>query len=206
MQRLKFSDSARRRARRHARYRRLVLAGWIYSVVGLVLGLPGASSGLTLVDELASRARLIPAAGESGVDLSQSTSSMMQFRRGVFDARPAPKPPKPEPEPAPEPAVEAAPAPEVAPPPAPSGSIESIIYAAAANHGLSGSYLLAVASCESGLNPNAYNAAGYHGLFQFDQATWAAYGYGSIYDPVAQSETAASLIAGGQASRWPNCA
>lgn len=202
MQRLKFSDSARRRARRHARYRRLVVAGWIYSVVGLVIGLPGASSGLTLVDELASRARLIPGESEASVDLSQSTSSMMQFRRGVFDARPAPKPPEPKPQPA----AEAAPAPEEAAPPAPSGSIESIIYAAAANHGLSGSYLLSVASCESGLNPSAYNAAGYHGLFQFDQATWAEYGYGSIYDPVAQSETAASLIAGGQASRWPNCA
>ena len=206
MQRLKFSDSARRRARRCARYRRLVVAGWIYSVVGLVLGLPGASSGLALVDELASRARLIPAS-ETGVDLSQSTSSMMRFRRGVFEARPAPKPPEPKPQPAPEPAAEPepAPAPEVAAP-APSGSIESIIYAAAANHGLSGSYLLSVASCESGLNPNAYNAAGYHGLFQFDQATWAEYGYGSIYDPVAQSETAAAMIAGGQASRWPNCA
>lgn len=200
MQRLKFSDSARRRARRHARYRRLVVAGWIYSLVGLVLGLPGASSGLTLVDELASRARLMPAESQASVDLSHSTSSMMRFRRGVFDARPAPKPPEPEP------AAEAAPAPEVAAPRAPTGSIESIIYAAAANHGLSGSYLLSVASCESGLNPSAYNAAGYHGLFQFDQATWGEYGYGSIYDPVAQSETAASLIAGGQASRWPNCA
>jgi len=52
----------------------------------------------------------------------------------------------------------------------------------------------------------AYNAAGYHGLFQFDEQTWAAYGYGDIYDPTAQSRTAARLIAAGESSRWPNCA
>lgn len=203
MQNLRFGTSARLRARRHTLYRRLVITGWIYSVVGLAFGLPGAGSGLSLVDEVATRAQLIPTSADSDVDLSSSTSSMMRFRRGVFDARPAPEPPQPKPA---EVAQETA-ATEVAEAPVASpGSIEAIIYTAAANHGLSGSYLLAVASCESGLNPNAYNAAGYHGLFQFDQATWAEYGYGSIYDPVAQSETAAGLIAGGQASRWPNCA
>jgi soluble lytic murein transglycosylase-like protein len=93
-----------------------------------------------------------------------------------------------------------------APAPASGGSITEIIYAAAAEFGLSGEYLLSVASCESGLDPQAYNPAGYHGLFQFDQQTWAAYGYGSIYDPVAQARTAARLLAAGQASRWPNCA
>jgi hypothetical protein len=100
---------------------------------------------------------------------------------------------------------------EVAPDPiqtaaADSTSITGIIYAAAAEFGLDGAYLLSVAECESTLNPRAYNAAGYHGLFQFDQTTWSAYGYGSIYDPVAQSRTAARLIAAGQGSRWPNCA
>ncbi|MGH2806877.1 MAG: transglycosylase family protein [Actinomycetota bacterium] len=85
-------------------------------------------------------------------------------------------------------------------------SITGIIYAAAAEFGLDGGYLLAVATCESTLNPTAYNPAGYHGLFQFDQTTWSAYGYGSIYDPVAQSRTAARLLAAGQDSRWPNCA
>ena len=198
MQRLQFGTSARRRARRHTTYRRLVIAGWIYSMIGLVIGLPGASSGLSLIDEVATRARLIPSESSSATYLSHSASSTMKFRRAVFDARPAPKP-KREPQP-----VQAAPI--VAEPVAPAGSIESIIYTAAANHGLDGAYLLAVASCESGLNPSAVNAAGYHGLFQFDETTWAEYGYGSIYDPVAQAETAASLIAAGQASRWPNCA
>ncbi len=85
-------------------------------------------------------------------------------------------------------------------------SITGIIHAAAAEFGLDGDYLLSVAVCESNLDPAAYNAAGYHGLFQFDQSTWASYGYGSIYDPSAQARTAARLIAAGQSSRWPNCA
>lgn len=81
-----------------------------------------------------------------------------------------------------------------------------VIHAAAAEFGLDPDYLLSVAVCESTLNPNAYNPAGYHGLFQFDHTTWAAYGYGSIYDPTAQARTAARLLAAGQSSRWPNCA
>ncbi len=85
-------------------------------------------------------------------------------------------------------------------------STTGVISAAALEFGLDPAYLISVASCESGLNPTAYNPAGYHGLFQFDQTTWAAYGYGSIYDPTAQARTAARLIAAGQGSRWPNCA
>jgi soluble lytic murein transglycosylase-like protein len=88
----------------------------------------------------------------------------------------------------------------------PAGSLAEIIYNAASEFGLDGGYLYSVASCESGLNVQAYNGAGYHGLFQFDQSTWSAYGYGSIYDPTAQARTAARLIAAGQSSRWPNCA
>jgi hypothetical protein len=89
---------------------------------------------------------------------------------------------------------------------APAGSIAGVVYSAAAGAGISGNYLLSVAQCESNLNPGAYGAGGYYGLFQFDQPTWSAYGYGSIYDPVAQANTAARLIAEGETSRWPNCA
>ena len=95
---------------------------------------------------------------------------------------------------------------EASPDPLAANSVTGIIYAAANEFGLDPSYLLSVASCESGLSPTAYNPAGYHGLFQFDQTTWAAYGYGSIYDPTAQARTAARLIAAVQSSRWPNCA
>lgn len=86
------------------------------------------------------------------------------------------------------------------------GDVVSIITAAAHEFGLDPGYLLGVAECESTLNVRAYNAAGYHGLFQFDYPTWGDFGYGDIYDPVAQARTAARLIADGQTSRWPNCA
>jgi soluble lytic murein transglycosylase-like protein len=85
-------------------------------------------------------------------------------------------------------------------------SITETIYAAAAEFGLDGDYLLSVAACESDLDPGAVNEVGYYGLFQFDEPTWAAYGYGSIWDPIAQSRTAARLLAAGEADRWPNCA
>jgi hypothetical protein len=85
------------------------------------------------------------------------------------------------------------------------GSITETIYAAAAEFGVDGHYLLSVAACESDLDPGAVNEVGYYGLFQFDTQTWAAYGYGSIWDPVAQSRTAARLLAVGEADRWPNC-
>ena len=135
---------------------------------------------------------------------SSPVASSTKFRREVFEARPTPSEPKPEPEPTPE----ATPEPVEAEPVAPEApaTVTDIIYAAAAEFGLDGGYLVAVASCESGLDPGAVNPAGYHGLFQFDEQTWSAYGYGSIYDPTAQARTAARLLAAGQSSRWPNCA
>ena len=85
------------------------------------------------------------------------------------------------------------------------GSVEGIIRAAAARHGVDGDYLVSVASCESGLDPHAVNPSGYYGLFQFDQATWGEYGSGSIYDASAQAEAAAGMMAAGMSSRWPVC-
>jgi soluble lytic murein transglycosylase-like protein len=130
-------------------------------------------------------------ASVGGIETSESAASALRFKRRVFEARPTPSP-SPEPERGPE-------------APGYDGTVTDIIYAAAAEFGLEGGYLVAVASCESGLDPGAVNPAGYHGLFQFDEQTWAAYGYGSIYDPVAQARTAAELLAAGQSSRWPNC-
>jgi soluble lytic murein transglycosylase-like protein len=137
-------------------------------------------------------------AGE-GVEASESQASIVRFRREVFERREPPARPAPS-----EGAVEETV--EEPAPVAPAGSIEEIISSAALEFGLDPAYLLSVASCESRLIPDAYNAAGYHGLFQFDEPTWAAYGYGDIYDPTAQSRTAARLIAAGESSRWPNCA
>lgn len=187
MDRLNFSARARRAGQFRRRLHRVVIGLWITCVLGAVAGIPFANAGVSMAPDLL--ARLQPA---GGFETSESAVGMMRFRAASFKTRP-----KPSPSPTPEPV-------EVYVPPA--GSIAAIIYGAAAEFGLDGAYLLSVASCESGLNTQAYNAAGYHGLFQFDQPTWAAYGYGSIYDATAQARTAARLIAAGQSSRWPNCA
>ena len=154
------------------------------------LGVPGATVGFDLLGRATGEDDRVVVS--RGVETSESAAGLVRFRRAVFDKRPSPTP-TPEEE-------------EVAATSAPSGSLSEIIYAAAAEFGIDGAYLLSVASCESGLNPSATNPAGYYGLFQFDESTWAAYGYGSIYDPAAQARTAARLLAAGQASRWPNCA
>lgn len=187
--RFDFSVRARRASRLKQLTRRLVLGLWIACVLGAAAGIPFAQTPIDAATKL-----LAEVQPRAGIETSESAIGMMRFRSASFRTRPTPKPtPTEEPEPEP-----------VYVPPA--GSLSSIIYGAAAEFGLDGAYLVSVASCESGLNVSAYNPAGYHGLFQFDQATWSAYGYGSIYDATAQSRTAARLIAAGQASRWPNCA
>lgn len=195
MQRLSFGA----RARRKARWRRAVPWLWAASVAAMVLGVPGSHVGADMLHRLG-----LDKGEMRGIETTESAAGLMKFRGGTFQMRPVATPePTPEPEP-----VVAAPAPveAAAVPVAPAGSITAIIYAAAAEFGLSGDYLLSVAACESGLNPSAVNAAGYYGLFQFGSGTWATEGYGSIYDPVAQARTAARMLAEGQASRWPNCA
>lgn len=201
MDKLHFGTRARRRALRRSRLKRVGLVAWVAALAGMALGLPGPSVGLDLLGQIAGRQQqVLTSSAGSSIDTTTSAASAMRFRREVFDARPTPKV-----SPTPTPAA-TAPETVAAAPAAPAGSITDIIYRAAAEYGISGSYLVSVAQCESGLNPNAYNAAGYHGLFQYDSTTWAANGYGSIYDPVAQARTTARLLAAGQSSRWPNCA
>lgn len=194
MERLSFGA----RARRKARLKRLKPWMLVTSLVLMAMGVPGANVGADALQRLSGfdRSEL------RGIETTESAAGLMKFRGGTFQTRPEPTP-TPTPTPAPAPAVEA----EVVPaPPAPAGSITAIIYAAAEEYGLSGSYLLSVAACESGLNPSAVNPAGYYGLFQFSSSTWASQGYGSIYDPVAQARTAARMLAAGGAGAWPNCA
>jgi hypothetical protein len=68
-----------------------------------------------------------------------------------------------------------------------------------------------VAICESSLNTNAYNPAGYGGLFQHAIAYWdsraAAAGWAdaSIYDGAANTAVAAWLHSQSGWSPWPNC-
>jgi hypothetical protein len=191
MERLRFG----RRARRRARLKRMAFGAWILALAGMAIGLPSPTVGFNLLSSLVGGS---DGAGVSAgaIETTQSAESLMRFRREVFKARPAPKPESQVGEIAEE--TEAA--------PSYGGTITDIIYAAGAEYGIDGAYMVSIATCESGLDPGAVNAAGYHGLFQFDYTTWSAYGYGSIYDPVAQARTTAELLAAGQSSRWPNCA
>ena len=111
--------------------------------------------------------------------------------------------PAPEPESAPEPVSVPAPTTTTAPPvpaptpppPAPAGSVSA--------------NLDAIARCESGGNPDAYNPAGYYGAFQFSLATW--HGLGFTGDPrdytyAEQKYAALHLVARSGYSPWPHCA
>jgi len=89
-----------------------------------------------------------------------------------------------------------------------SGDIQSIIIAAANRYGVDPNWLLRIAKCESGFNPNAYNPSGASGLFQFMPATFAAnapragFAGASIWDPVASANTAAFMFSIGQSGQW----
>ena len=162
------------------------------SLAAMVIGVPGATAGIDLVQRLIGPG---PVRAQAGVETSESAAGLLRFRNRVVDAR------------VPSPADAAEAEETAAPEPAPEeGSMEAVITDAAVEFGLDPDYLLSVDDCESDFDPYAVNEVGYYGLFQFDHTTWASYGYGSIYDPTAQARTAARLIAAGQTERWPNCA
>ncbi|MDP9372965.1 MAG: SH3 domain-containing protein [Chloroflexota bacterium] len=109
----------------------------------------------------------------------------------------------------------AAAAPKAAPAPVPaassSGSITDIIVAAANRYGQSPEAMLAVARCESNLNPRAVNpisigAAGNNasGLFQFLPSTWSTTPYAShdIFDPWASANAAGWMWLVGRRGEW----
>jgi uncharacterized protein YraI len=83
--------------------------------------------------------------------------------------------------------------------------IVQIIYAAADTYGQSRSAMLAVAQCESLLDPYATNAwSGAAGLFQFLPGTWATTPWAgdNIYDPVANANAAAWMWSVGRRGEW----
>ena len=181
MDRLYFGERARRRFRR-ARVKRAMVALWI---VAIGAGVPGATAALDWTDRaLGGSPPPHPISG--AIEPVHAGLVPAKELRAELHTKQEQRTPSPD--------------------PVMATSTTGIISAAAIEFGLDPGYLISVATCESGLDPNAYNPAGYHGLFQFDQTTWSAYGYGSIFDPTAQSRTAARLIAAGQSSRWPNCA
>jgi hypothetical protein len=185
MDRLQFGTTARNRARRRRRLRRISLVAWGISTIALAGGpLYGLSQAEIIQIGIDSPTPVpsVPAASadiaiDSTRHVADEQTNVRVKRRGSPDEAGGH-----------------------------SGSIEEIIYAAAAEYDVDGAHLLSIAECESGLDPKAYNSAGYHGLFQYDEGTWAAEGNGDIWDPVAQARTTARLIADGQSSRWPNCA
>ena len=206
------------RSRRKARRRQLMITAWLVGMVAAFFGVPGSNAAFSVLhlagDSRGLSAGNIPSRRAASGPVRPGTIEPLQPQPAELRAKSAAHAlkrkhrahPKPAPQPATQPSPTPTASPSPTPAPAPAGSVTGVIYSAAAEAGISGSYLLSVAECESSLDTGAYNSGGYYGLFQFDQQTWAAYGYGSIYDPVAQSRTAARLIAAGQSSRWPNCA
>jgi hypothetical protein len=102
--------------------------------------------------------------------------------------------------------------------PVPRGEIERLIYAAAKKYGIDPERFLAIAKCESGLRPVAYNRRGCEGfgclgLFQHHARYWALRarhaGYehdGNWRDPVVNASVAAWMIArGGGWGHWAAC-
>jgi soluble lytic murein transglycosylase-like protein len=173
----------------------------VASMGATFFGIPGSSPAF---DVLAKLTGYRPSASRSRIDTADSQAALLRFRQELFASRTAGAHPASGSPRSSRGSLDAASSPANSPGGA-ARSISSIVYSAARDFGLSGSYLLSVARCESELDPRAVSAAGYYGLFQFDQGTWASYGYGSIYDPVAQAQTAARLMAAGQTGRWPNC-
>jgi len=88
----------------------------------------------------------------------------------------------------------------------PASTVEAIITAAADAQGVDPAWMISTAECESGLRTNAYNPSGpYYGIFQFLLSTFRAHGGTDVWDPVQQSEIAASMFASGDSVAWPVC-
>jgi hypothetical protein len=82
-------------------------------------------------------------------------------------------------------------------------AIVQIIRAAASRFGADGDQMVRVASCESGLNPRAYDPkSGASGLFQFMPGTFYGHGGRDIWDATDQSSVAAQMFSHGQAGAW----
>ena len=201
MQNLRFGTTARRKALRRQRRRRIALGLWGLATVAVLAGWPLAR--LTVVP-------LIDRLGPENVEAAAASGTTVAVHPGAT-LEPSPEagahvPPRFALSKKARSANDQAEGATTATDAYAGASVTEIIETAAAEFGIDPGYLISIAECESGLDPQAYNSAGYHGLFQYDDTTWSAYGYGSIWDPVAQARTTAELIADGQASRWPNCA
>lgn len=136
-------------------------------------------------------------------------SQMVMPPEPVLEEPPAVVAEVPEPEPVPEPAAVATapptPVPTPPPPPVYSGTTDDVI-AAICSFAWDCDKMVSIAMCESGLNPNAYNPAGYYGLFQIN------YEFAGWNDPYTNAKVAyeqkylPALQHGGNGySPWPYC-
>jgi hypothetical protein len=87
--------------------------------------------------------------------------------------------------------------------------VGAAIHSAAVTYGVQEWRLRCLAQRESSFFPGAYNAAGYHGLYQYDWRTWtygsalAGFAGHSPYEAWAAAHTTALLIKRGEGTRWP---
>ena len=82
------------------------------------------------------------------------------------------------------------------------------ITAAAEEYGVSVSWMLSTANCESHFHWNSLNPSGpYYGVFQFLMSTFISNGgtASEIWNPAVQADIAAKMFAHGQAHEW-SCA
>lgn len=161
-----------------------VVAQLPYGTTVQIVGDPQAGDGRTWVEVVAKGAGLGWIAAE------------------FLDAGEAPRAAQP----AAAPVTASAPAPAPTAAPASSGdSVTDIITAAANRYDQSPSAMLAVARCESHLDPTAVNSrSGAAGLFQFLPGTWRTTPYAaySIFDPWANANAAGWMWAAGRRGEW----
>lgn len=79
----------------------------------------------------------------------------------------------------------------------------------AQKYAIPASVFISIAVCESNLNPTVSvidtNGKRSTGIFQFQNATWNAYGEGSIKNWRSQAHTAAQMMKDGEYWHWKNC-
>ena len=86
-------------------------------------------------------------------------------------------------------------------------AVHDAIYQASQRWSVNYWYLVRLATCESTLNPGAYNPSGASGLFQFMPSTYYAYGSRigegrSLWNAYGSANVAAYMISIGQARQW----
>jgi len=142
--------------------------------------------------------------GRTWVEVTAKGSGQGWVAAEFLDAGEAPRAAQSAAAPAPAPASAPAPT-STAAPTSSGGSVTDIITAAANRYGQSPSAMLAVAKCESHLDPNAVNSrSGASGLFQFLPGTWKTTPYASysIFDPWANANAAGWMWSVGRRGEW----